>query len=240
MEIRPLSARSVVLSLLLGNHPPELPVSVLVEAGSYFGIAEPTMRVALTRMVAADDLSRTGSGYRLSPRLLDRQRRQDAALDPETRVWDGGWETLVVTSTGRSAGDRAELRATLADLRLAELREGVWMRPANLSRPLPSWPAGLITAMTSTPDQSAALAMRLWDLTAWIGQGEGLLTAVTTATEPAQKLALAAALVRHLRTDPALPAALLPEAWNGNELHAAYASYQRELAESALAVTPRI
>jgi phenylacetic acid degradation operon negative regulatory protein len=240
VQIRPLSARSVVLSLLLGHHPPELPASVLVGAGSYFGISEPTLRVALTRMVAAQDLSRTENGYRLSPRMLERQRRQDAGLDPEGRDWDGSWETLVVTSTGRSAGDRAELRSTLHGLRLAELREGVWMRPANLARPLPAWPHGLITLLHGTPDDPLGLAARLWDLTGWVRAGETLLTEVGTATEPAQKLAVAAALVRHLRTDPALPAAMLPDDWNGDQLLTVYASYREELAETALAVTTQV
>jgi phenylacetic acid degradation operon negative regulatory protein len=236
VQIRPLSARSVVLSLLLGNHPPELPVSALVEAGTLFGIAEPTLRVALTRMVASGDLSRTEAGYRLSSRLLDRQRRQDAALEPAGRDWDGTWETVIVTSTGRSAGARAELRATLTDLRLAELREGVWLRPANLDRPLPAWPPALLTTMGSTPADPRSLAAALWDLPAWIRAGEDLLAAMPG--DPAHRLAVAAALVRHLRTDPALPAVLRPRDWNGERLRAAYAGYQAELAESAF--TPRL
>jgi hypothetical protein len=75
--MRPLSARSVVLSLLLGSHPPELPVSAIVVAGELFDIAEPTLRVALTRMVANGDLERTDRTYRLNSRLAERQRRQD-------------------------------------------------------------------------------------------------------------------------------------------------------------------
>ena len=83
-----------MLSLLLGAHPPELPVSALVQAGEMFGIADATLRVALTRMVANGDLERTDGTYRLSSRMLERQRRQDEALDP-ARAWDGTWETVV-------------------------------------------------------------------------------------------------------------------------------------------------
>lgn len=237
MKVRPLSARSVVLSLLLGAHPPELAVRDLVLVAHEFGIAEATLRVALTRMVAAGDLERTGATYRLSARMLDRQHRQDQALEPAARDWDGTWETVVVTSAGRSAADRAELRATLTGLRLAELREGVWLRPANLDRPLPSWPRDLISVLRSTPDgDPAGLAGRLWDLPAWNAYGGALLAAVTGAAEPAARLAVAAAVVRHLRTDPALPDGLLPRDWVAPALREAYAAYQRQLMSTGIAI----
>lgn len=235
--MRPLSARSVVLSLLLGAHPPEIPVSALVEAGRLFGITEPTLRVALTRMVASGDLERTDATYRLSARLLARQRRQDAALDPTTRDWDGSWEMVVVTSSGRSPADRAELRTTLTDLRLAELREGVWVRPANLARELPEWPADLLDEFRSirTADP-AALAAKLWELDSWNQEGLLLLGEISGATAGADRIAVAAAIVRHLRTDPVLPPELLPEGWPADALRAAYAAYQRELIETGMLI----
>lgn len=236
-QIRPLSARSVVLSLLLGAHPPELAVRDLVAVADQFGIAESTLRVALTRMVAVGDLERTDGTYRLSPRLLDRQRRQDEALEPETTAWDGSWETVVVTEAGRSATDRADLRATLSELRLAELREGVWLRPANLARPLPAWPVGLLSQFRSVPvDDPAVLADRLWGLEQWNSTARTLLDAVTGPSSAAHRLAVAAAVVRHLRTDPALPEQLLPAAWAATDLQAAYAAYQAELMATGIQI----
>lgn len=229
--MRTLSARSVVLSLLLGAHPPELPVSALVDAGELFGISDATLRVALTRMVAHGDLVRADGSYRLSPPMLERQRRQDAALDPAI-AWDGTWETVVVTSVGRSAADRAGLRTQLTELRLAELREGVWLRPANLARPLPEWPADLIATFFGTPtDDPRALAARLWDLEAWNLTGRHLLDDIAGARTAAERLTVAAAVVRHLRTDPALPTDLLPSTWVAGDLRSAYAAYQEELVE---------
>lgn len=236
LGMRPLSARSVVLSLLLGSHPPELAVSAIVDAGELFEIAEPTLRVALTRMVANGDLERADGTYRLSTRLLERQRRQDAALE-SAGDWDGSWEMVVVTSTGRSAADRAGLRAELGELRLAELREGTWLRPANLGRDLPAWPADLISTFTTIPDEDpAALAHRLWDLPGWNRTGYQLLGDIEGAGTAAERLAVAAAVVRHLRTDPALPQELLPTDWTAPRLQASYAAYQRELVESGLKV----
>lgn len=228
--LRPLTARSVVLSLLLGAHPPELPVRDLVRTAEMFDISDATLRVALTRMVAAEDLRRTGSTYGLSDRLVRRQRRQDEAVHPETVDCQGEWETVVVTATGRSAADRGALRATLIAARLAELREGVWMRPANLRRSLPDELNQVASAFDAHPHgDPATLANTLWDLSAWSTVARALLGYFDTADHPADRFTVAAATVRHLLADPVLPESLLPENWPGAALRRAYEDYQAEL-----------
>jgi len=231
VELRPLSARSVVLSLMLGAHPAELSAAALVRAGELFDVPETTLRAAVSRMLSAGDLVRDAAGtYRLSERLLTRQRRQDEALAVETTEWDGSWEQVVITSSGRSAQDRAGLRAELAGLRLAELREGVWMRPANLARPLPDWPADLIsTFRVAPPDDPEALARRLWDLEGWAADGRALLEAMAAPGSARAALTLNAAAVRHLLVDPVLPAELLPDGWPATELRTAYDDYRAGL-----------
>ena len=57
-----MTARSVVLSVLLGAHPAWATAAELVRLTSDFGIKEPTVRVALTRMVSAGDLVRSQDG----------------------------------------------------------------------------------------------------------------------------------------------------------------------------------
>lgn len=238
VELRPLSARSVVLSLLLGLHPPELPVRELVRAVEPFGIAGTTLRAALSRMVAAGDLRRADGVYALSDRLLERQRRQDGAVHPETRTWDGDWEMVVVTATGRDPADRAELRARLTRLRLAELREGVWLRPANLRRPLPEALDEVAQCYRARPDLSAReVAAGLWDLDAWAAAGHALLDHVARADTPSARFTAFAAVVRHLLADPVLPPALLPDDWPGAALRAAYARYRREMAGETRGLT---
>jgi phenylacetic acid degradation operon negative regulatory protein len=230
LELRPLSARSVVLSLLLGTHPPELPVRDLVRGVEPFGVGGSTVRAALSRMVTAGDLRRTDAVYRLSDRLLERQRRQDDAVHPRTRAWDGDWEMVVITATGRGPAERAELRARLTALRLAELREGVWLRPANLRRPLPDDLGRVAQCYTARPDRPAReLAASLWPLDAWSATARALLTHAARADLPADRFTAFAAAVRHLLADPVLPPELLPADWPGTELRAAYADYQREV-----------
>ncbi|MEU3252645.1 PaaX family transcriptional regulator C-terminal domain-containing protein [Streptomyces sp. NPDC006997] len=244
LALRPLSARSVVLSLLLGAHPPELPVRDLVRAVEPFGVGASTLRAALSRMVAAGDLRRADAVYRLSDRLLERQHRQDDAVRPRTRAWDGDWETVVITATGRGPAERAELRARLTALRLAELREGVWLRPANLDRPLPRELERVAELCAARPARDPReLAARLWPLTDWAATARALLAEVGGGAEaegspggasgarrdPAARLTVFAAVVRHLLADPVLPAGLLPADWPGAALRGVYGAYQREL-----------
>ncbi|MFH9855743.1 PaaX family transcriptional regulator C-terminal domain-containing protein [Streptomyces althioticus] len=229
-RLRPLSARSVVLSLLLGTHPPELPARELGRLVEGFDLGGSTLRAALSRMVAAGDLRRTDTGYRLSDRLLERQRRQDESVRPRTRSWCGDWELVVITATGRGPAERAELRTRLAGLRLAELREGVWLRPANLDRPLPAALDEVAERGTARPARPAAeLAACLWPLDTWAAEARELLGHMGRTGRPAERLTLFAAVVRHLLADPVLPPSLLPAGWPGDELRAAYADYRREL-----------
>lgn len=229
LRLQPLSARSIVLSLLLGAHPPQMHVRHLLGASEQFGVSESALRVALTRMVSAGDLVREDGVHRLTPRLLERQRRQDESINAGTSTWSGDWEQAVITVSGRSSAERADLRTDLGRLRLAELREGVWMRPANLQR---AWPAdidALVNRFVARPADSASLASQLWDLSAWSTTGHALLDHFTAATDPLVRLTAAAAMVHHLTSDPVLPPDLLPGGWPGARLRETYAAYQAEL-----------
>src|ERR1700739_3416557 len=101
-----MTARSVVLSVLLGAHPAWATASELIRLTADFGIKETTLRVALTRMVSAGDLIRSADGYRLSNRLLARQRRQDDAIDPRVRGWRGDWGGVAGPRVGGARGTR--------------------------------------------------------------------------------------------------------------------------------------
>jgi phenylacetic acid degradation operon negative regulatory protein len=246
---RPFTARSVVLSTLLGTHPPVLPVRVLVRAGELFGIPEGTIRVALSRMAAAGEVAAADGSYGLAGRLLERQARQAASLagldgaggGGGAAPWSGEWRfCLVVGSGARSAADRGELRAALRALRLAELREGVWLRPDNLPWSLAAAPGSPVAAQCLVAvgrldgEDPAAVASRLWDLDGWARRAAELRQAMAAslgavAAGSAEALApgfvLSADVLRHLQADPLLPAELLPEGWPGAALRAEYAGW---------------
>lgn len=228
----PLSARSVALSVLLGMPEGRLPVRDLVAAGNMCDIAPATMRVALSRLVSRGELTVEDGFYTLSPHHLERLRAQHEEIAPHLRPWDGQWETVVIIESGRDAADRARLRQDLARARLAELREGVWMRPANLDRPLFHDPH--TTTMLSRPQQPEQIATSLWDLDAWAARGRDLLTASRRPELDARRFAAVATLVRHLRSDPALPAELMPPQWPADEMRAAYDQYRNHLTQHTI------
>jgi phenylacetic acid degradation operon negative regulatory protein len=225
-----LTARSVVLSVLLGAHPAWARASEMVRLTADFGIKEPTLRVALTRMVSAGDLVRSADGYRLSDRLLARQRRQDDAMRPCTRPWRGEWLVAVVTSVGTAARSRAELRKTMREKRFGELREGVWMRPANLDPELGAEVGNRVRILRARDDAPGQLARELWDLAAWAKAGQRLLADMAQAADVPARFVVAAAMVRHLLTDPVLPPDLLPADWPGARLRDAYHDFATDLA----------
>ena len=229
-ELTPLPARSVALSLLLGSHPDRMAPATLIRAGEHFGISPATLRVALTRAVAAGDLRRVDGDYVLGERLVARQHHQDEAVEDAETPWQGDWEMAVVVVTGRPGPERAALRERLVSARLAELREGVWTRPANLRRPPSYADDAVLRCFTARADQDdQGLAASLWDLDGWARRGRDLLALLEDVHEPALRLAAAAQLVRHLASDPLLPAELLQDGWPGPALRAAYAGYQAEL-----------
>jgi phenylacetic acid degradation operon negative regulatory protein len=225
-----MTARSVVLSVLLGAHPAWASAAELVRLTADFDIKESTLRVALTRMVSAGDLVRSADGYRLSDRLLSRQRRQDSALDPRTHSWNGSWLTLVITTVGTDARSRAALRTTLQDGRFGELREGVWLRPDNLDDEVPTQIGSRVRVLRARDDDPAGLARQLWNLPGWAATGHRLLADMAGAVDVPCRFLAAAGMVRHLLTDPVLPEELLPDDWPGARLRAAYADFAAELA----------
>ncbi len=218
----------MVLSVLLGAHPAHASTAELIRLTDDFGIRDTTLRVALTRLVGSGDLIRSDDGYRLSPRLLARQRRQDEALHPQAGSWHGDWTTLIITSIGNDARSRAELRTTLQHHRFAELREGVWMRPDNLRLSLDAATLARLRVLHSRDDAPRELAAQLWDLPRWARDGDALLAEMAAAADIPARFVVAAAIVRLLLTDPVLPADLLPAEWPGERLRRAYREFVAE------------
>jgi phenylacetic acid degradation operon negative regulatory protein len=215
-------------SALLGMDPAELPVAQLVRLTGLFGISENRARVALSRMVGAGEATTDGSGrYRLAGHLVERQMRQSRSRSGVIDPYDGTWVVVVVTTSGSAAEVRGARRRALSYARLAELREGVWMRPANVEVVLPGALDADLERMLACPADPGGLVDRLWDVAAWSAGAEALLAALhALVPEGPDALApgfeLSAAVLRHLQADPLLPAALLPTGWPGDRLRTVY------------------
>jgi len=226
-----LTARSVIASTLLGTEPPRLPGRVLVRVGDLFGISEGTIRTALSRMVATGELTTENGAYELSgPRLLERQARQSASRKATRHRWHGAWVMAIVISERRSADARAELRAALESARLAELREGVWLRPDNIEV---AWPSVVDEQCTivHARDVDPSLVPRLWPVAEWARRANDLREGIARLVAPledsdtsalAEGFVVSAAVLRHFQADPLLPEELLPREWPGTGLREEY------------------
>lgn len=231
-RLRPLTARSAILSLLLGSHPPSASVSELVAFGRQVAINDSAVRAALTRMVASGDLHRSEGTYSLSERLLERQQRQDEAMQVPVGPWDGTWRVAVVVSTGKDQASRLHLRRSMLAAHFGELREGLWMRPDNLSWHPADEVAADLETMRARPDHDAAdLAHKLFQPDHWAAVGRALLAHAENARTPHDRLTAIATIVRHLTHDPLLPTELLPAEWPGGALREAYDTFRDELLE---------
>ena len=229
---RPLTARSVIASLLLGRHPPSAPGSLLVRWCALFGITETSARVALTRMVQRAELAGDSGVYSLAGRIRERQIDQDFALAPALAPWTGEWLLAIVHRGARDAGERVALRRTMEHQRMVSLRDGVWARPDNLPAGAQgaspqctwwrAWPdeadvAALVEGfeLPRREDRTCELLDRLGAAAAQLPDSESLAEAFVTG----------AAVAQHLRRDPLLPRELLPEPWHGDDLRAAYRTF---------------
>ena len=244
---RPLTARSVLASALLGADEPHLSVAVLVAAASLFGISAGAARTCLWRMASDGELTSGNGTYALAGHLLERRHRVDDAArahDATVRPWDGTWELAVVSLERRPAADRLELRKAARALHLAEIREGVWIRPDNLDPGrLPASRAVLDVQCVhfhgAASDIDAGTVRSLFSLDRWATDAARLTTAMQdelgsaavelgdTAAALRYQFALSISVVRHLQLDPLLPAALQPERWPATRLRATYRRFDR-------------
>lgn len=238
---RPLSARSVLASALLGADQPRLPVGALVAMASLFGISAGAARTCLWRMVSAGELTSEDGSYALAGRLLERRERVDEASridDADARGWDGTWELAIVSVDRRPAADRLELRKAAIALHLGELREGVWIRPDNLDpQRLPASRAVLDEQCThfhsAATDITAETMRSLFSLDAWADDARCLIAAMDDEVDAsrterfAYQFALSVAVVRHLQLDPLLPVELIPDDWPGPSLRETYRRFDK-------------
>ena len=240
-SLEPLNAHSIVLSLLLGSHPPQMSVGRILEFTTLFELADGTVRTALSRMVAAGDLVNDDGIYRLAERLVERQAQQDAGRHDPPSQWDGTWWTVAVVSDRRTMTERREFRSRATGSRLGELRPDLWLRPANITIAT-DLPDVMITRGPLITGNARDLVVRLWDLGDLQRRSEihrNALTRAAAGLESGGDRALADAFValagaqQFLRVEPQLPTELAPDV-AGATLRSRYtevvAEFQSQLA----------
>jgi phenylacetic acid degradation operon negative regulatory protein len=141
------------------------------------------------------------------------------------REWSGRWEAAIVTGASRPLPERVALRKAMVRYRMGELREGVWMRPDNLSRELDGIIAEQCEFFVSRYSGSLDLAGELWDLPGWAVEANRLLIVLEEAHSLVEGFMATAEVIRHLLLDRYLPDELLPPDWPGGGLRDRYAEF---------------
>lgn len=208
-----------------------MPIAALVAAGQLFDVAEGSLRVAVTRLVAAGRVERDERGrYRLGgaaapvSHQLDRWRR----IDERTCNWNGSWIGVQFGTGGRDAARRRGERA-LRWFGFEELTPGLRVRPENLRGGV----AGQREALRSLGLESETLVLRLeeldaeadqrarglWDAQALesgyrqaireLAESEARLEESSEAQAMVESFLLGGRIIRQLALDPLLPKSLV-------------------------------
>jgi phenylacetic acid degradation operon negative regulatory protein len=253
-------ARSALFDLY-GDHlrarGAQAPVAAVVRLLAPLGIAAPSVRTAISRMVRQGWLAPVrlpgGPGYALTDRA--RHRLDDAAARiyrTRADAWDGCWDLLVLDPVGdRSTRDR--VRSGLSFLGYAPLSDSTWISPfrsPEVAHLLAAEDAGF-ARLRARDDDPVTRARDAWDLEslagaylAWQGFADRLLddpdaelAGLSRAGEDERAFAVRSVLLHEWRkflfTDPGLPAELLPADWVGDEAARYFAEEAARLLPSA-------
>ena len=239
---RPLRARSVLATALLGADQPRLTVGELVAIASLVRHqrgAHPYVSVADGQH--GNSPATTGATRSPGDCSERRQRVDDASRLDQTaaRRWDGTWELAIVSVDRRPASEQLELRKAATALHLAELREGVWIRPDNLDPQRLQLSREVLDQQCTHfhragTDITAETMRSLFDLDAWADDAARLSEAMEDELDAAdtesagatgvftRQFALSIAVVRHLQLDPLLPVEFTGDKWPGKTLREVY------------------
>jgi phenylacetic acid degradation operon negative regulatory protein len=241
-----MKARSLVFDLFgdyLRYRGGEVRLRALVSLMGCFDVAEPTVRVVVTRLRKEGWLVSRRDGretiYALTDAawsLLDegRERIFQRAAGP----WDGQWHMILYTVPETERALREQLRKKLSWLGFGPLSSSVWVSPHDRGRQVrAAFPVetsvrlDLFRSRSEGLDADRAIAARAWDLgrlqdayAELLAEYEPRLTAYRAgALQGADALVERMRLVHDYRLfpfrDPDLPPELLPVGWHGRAAH---------------------
>ena len=233
MQIRPLSARELILTLIDSTSSDALTARYFVAAAELFEMDSGNIRVALARLVRDGSLSQVARGtYGLWSRggTLHSLVRNWAQVESSVKAWNGGW--LAVFTAHLTRTDKTRTRSRERALRLfgyAEPYAGLWVRPDNLTlastdlfkalQELGLDAAAFSSTLTKLEPQSAFQSANLWDRQALEHEYATHLSALSESTarlsefsdvEAAKEtLLVGRAVTRLILLDPLLPKELV-------------------------------
>jgi len=233
----PKSLITDLLSTLPRSRRGSMPVRALVAAGHSFGIAENSIRVALTRLHAAGTVERDERGrYRLGSRA-EAIRREVAAWKTrheDVRNWnDRGWIGLIESGSKRLSRRLASRRERALNLLgFRTLEPHLRVRPDNLAGGVerardrlhalePSLQeGGLVVGLTRLDAQTEQRAIDLWDSAEAVGaygrsrrqlaESQANLSALSPEEAMVETFLIGGQVLRQVALDPLLPEEIVP------------------------------
>ena len=224
----------------------QVPMRALTLLLGEFGVAETTSRVVLSRMRREGWFTTSRDGRQTSYALTARSIKM---LDEgRTRIfergrdgWDGTWRMVIYAVPEDSRAERDRARRTLTWHGFGPLAAATWISPHprldTVREALADLAATRIDLLESRALSRAAdreMAFRCWDLDGLARDYMELVAAYEQLPSEAELAALPGpeALRRQVELvasyralpfrDPDLPAALLPEGWQGRRAHALF------------------
>jgi phenylacetic acid degradation operon negative regulatory protein len=216
-----------------------------------FGISEPTLRQALSRMSRQGWLMARRVAARSCYSLTERgQKRLTEACrrvyNPVDLPWDGEWRVLTYSIPEEIRDKRDELRKELAWTGLASLSPGTWISPNPLEQEMAElihryaiepYVSTFISRHTG-PGTPQELVRSCWDLNAiqasydrfieeWAPRRNACLAGVPMPDDRCfvEKIELVHEYRKFLFVDPGLPQELLPGGWRGLDARQLFQEY---------------
>jgi phenylacetic acid degradation operon negative regulatory protein len=248
---KPLMKPRAILWDLFGDHlryvgDGRIPMRALTRLLDVFEVGESTSRVVLSRMRREGLFSTSRDGRQTSYALTERSIRmldegRARIFDRGRDDWDGIWRMVIYAVPEERRAERDRVRRTLAWHGFGPLAAATWISPhprletvraalADLS----ATRVDLLESRSLSRTADREMAFRCWDLDGLgrdyldlIGTYERLPGSAELAAESGpEALRRQVELVAAYRTlpfrDPDLPAALLPEGWQGRRAHALF------------------
>ncbi len=223
-----------------------IPMRALTQLLDVFGVGESTSRVVLSRMRREGWFTTYRDGrqtsYALtarSVRMLDEGRAR--IFDRGRDDWDGTWRMVIYAVPEENRAERDRVRRTLAWHGFGPLAAATWISPhprldivRSALADLSATRMDLLESRSLSRAADREMAFRCWDLDGLgrdyielISAYEQLPAAAELAALPgSDALRRQVELVASYRAlpfrDPDLPAALLPEGWQGRRAHALF------------------
>lgn len=263
VEIRPVTRpNSFIYTLfgdfVLGGTQGELWIGSLIALMAAFGLSEPAVRQAVSRMSRQGWLAARRHGNRSFYALTERGKRRIESLRPRIYGpvvdWDGKWRvvTYTIAETNRERRDR--LRKDLIVLGLAPLSGSTWISPADVLEDVraAAQSGGLLANVAlfcgeyRGPLADRALLERCWDLPLiaqryrdFIAQYEPRLGALRDAGRVSdeqyfvERMWLVHDYRKFTYVDPGLPSTLLPAHWPGARAAQIFRRHYAEISVAA-------